>query len=248
MKQSVKVCSQNLASFGRWLLRALPIIANAVGVLSFVILLIGLIYVRPTLVRLHPEAIPKLSGFGAYETLSDDVVVDSARPVAWVEGFVTNDGNALASGLALEVALDESAQQRYGEAVRPATSLLIGVIGSPSTYRSDIAQTIHWADRASYTAFQLGNIDGRARLYLPPIPPQAYVQVFIALGPQDAERLTKPAVAAALAGPASLRLVQMMSPTQAMHSYGEATLGAPKVLGELQLSFRNAFLDWHGVE
>jgi hypothetical protein len=168
--------------------------------------------------------------------------------VLWVKGFVTNDGSALASGLALEIALDERAGQRDGETVRPTTRLLIGVIGSPSTYTDDIAQTIHWADPASYAALRLGNIDGRARLYLPPIPPQTYVQVFIALGPQDAERLTEPAIAAALAGPASLRLVQLTSSTAAMHSYGEDTPGKPKVLGELQLPFRNAFLDWHGVE
>jgi hypothetical protein len=232
-------------------LKWLPTLANLAAIVAFGLLVWGYFDLRPTLVKLRPEPIPTLSGLGAYEDVSPlggQPLDQLAGPALWLEGFVTNDGTALASGLALELALQEPAEDRYGEQFRPVTHLLLGVVGTPSSYVSDVASAIPWNEWASLLPFAMADSDGWARLYLPPIPPGTYLQVFVGLPVAYCQELTVPVVQAAFANGLDVRLIHLTEATKARFFDGEQPPGKPELLDEIHLPFRNAYLDWHGVE
>lgn len=231
-------------------LSALPVFANVVTIATFALL----VFLSPTVVRLRPEAIPQLSAFGAFEDISllgidEPEALDRLRgPVAWLEGFVANAGTALASGLALEVAFQEDAVVTYGKVVRPTTRMLVGVVGDPNAYQPDVDSALEWNEWDKLSERNLADIDSWSRLYLPPIPPGAYVQVFVGLPVAYCKKLTIATVQRVIAGGAALRLVQLTQATKASSFHGEEIPGRPRVIDELRLRFRNGYLDWSGVE
>jgi hypothetical protein len=228
----------------------LSVSVNVVTIATFALL----VFLSPTVVRLHPEAIPQLSGFGAFEDVSDlgidePEALDRLRgPVIWLEGFVANAGTALASGLALEVVLQEDTEVKYGKEVRPTTRMLMGVVGDTNAYQPDVDSALEWNEWDKLSERNLADIDSWSRLYLPPIPPGAYVQVFIGLPGAYCKELTIAAVQKAIAGGVAVRLVQLTQATKASSFHGEEIPGHPRVIDGLRLQFRNRYLDWSGVE
>lgn len=237
----------------RWSLRCAKI-ANAAGILTIILFLIGYCSLKPSLVRLHPEAVPRLSSYGAFEAITyanDGGTGEGLRqvrgPAVWLEGYVTNDGTALASGLALEVAVDDAAANVAGERVQKVGSILLGVALPFSSRVADVAGALPWDDWAACASFQMAEIGDWERLYLPPIPPGTYVQVCVGLPVDYVLVLTPQRVLQAVARGISVRLVQLTEPTRAMSSYGTAVPGSPVVLDELTIQVKDAFLDFHGV-
>jgi len=237
----------------RWLLKWIPTFANVGAVVTSVLVLVGYCTLQPTLVKLRPEPVPCLSSLGAYENVtwasgSEGELRAVLGPAVWLEGYITNDGTALASGLALEVALQEENEDYFGRPVRPVTNLLTGTAVAPSAHVPDVADALPWEDSQALLPFRLAQIAGWARLYLPPIPPGTYVQVFVGLPIDSVLQLSFPKVAEAVVGDLAVRLVRLTEPTRAAASHGEGAPGRPEVLQKLTLPIKDAFLDWHGIE
>jgi|GEM_PF-3664977 len=248
MRQNLGRAVKLLRIWKRRLPRTLEVLADVSAIVTLGFLIWGVISLQPTLVRLRPEPIAQLSSFGAFEEVHDVLEETANRPVLWFEGFVTNDGTALASGLALEVALDEPVVEVYDIARRQVTRMLIGFVGPVSTYTPALPASIDWIEPTSYKSLRTADIAGWARLYLPPIPPQSFLQVTLALSPSDAEGLTEGLVARAISGAATVRLVRLGEITKAESAYGDEIPGKPEILQIQEVRFRNAHADWAGVE
>lgn len=233
--------------------RFVSLLADLATIGAFVLIVIGLINLSATLVKLQPEAVPVLSGFAAYEYVNDPFADDPEYldkldgPVVWLEGFVTNDGTALASGLALEVAIQEPVEDSYGQRRRPVTVLLVGKASEPNAYSPELATEIPWANFGSLLPYQLADMQAWSRLYLPPVPPGSYVQVLIGLPASCCKELTLVKVRESIQNGVTVRLVHLTKPTFARSSYGKQIPGEPDVISESHLQFTNVYLDWHGV-
>ncbi len=229
------------------------LLAAISAIATFILMLFAYLRLSPTLVELRPEPVPVLSGFAAYEYVNDPYSDDAeyldaiSGPVVWIEGYIANDGTALASDLALEIGIQEPVEDSYGRQVRPVTEKLLGIVGGSDAYNSELAQIIPWASRESFNAYRLANMHGWSRLYLPPISAGSYIQVLVGLPATYSKDLTIIKVRHAVSQGVSLRLVRMTKPTQARSSYGEEVPGEPELLDELHLRFKNVFEDWHGV-